>query len=287
MSTAPSRTAQAELKPSAATAVTTQLSQSALVPLIEARDGGVGEAHASAVRLMFDRISPTYDLLNRLMSLGIDRNWRKQALDTFARDLPDGVLLDVCAGTLDLSAAMRRRWPTRPLLSLDFARDMLVAGRHKAPDAGCVVADAMRLPLATGSVAGYICGFGVRNLSDPKAALREAARVLERGGICVVLEFFRPQKLTTRVFHAFYGKFLLPFMGRAVSGDAEAYTYLSRSMRGFMSRAEYTRAMADAGFERLEAFDLLWGIASIVRGVKAEKTVLDLGPELESDEVIA
>jgi ubiquinone/menaquinone biosynthesis methyltransferase len=258
-----------------------------LVPQNEARDSGTGASHASAVRLMFDRISPTYDLLNRLMSLGIDRSWRKQALDAFARDLPDGVLVDVCAGTLDLSAAMRRRWQTRPLLSLDFARDMLLAGRSKAPDAGCVVADAMRLPLATGSIAGYICGFGVRNLSDPKLALCEAARVLEPGGICVVLEFFRPQKVSTRVFHAVYGRFLLPLVGRAVSGDAEAYTYLSRSMRGFMSRDEYTEAMAEAGFERIEAFDLLWGIASIVRGVKAEKTVLDLGPELESDEVIA
>jgi ubiquinone/menaquinone biosynthesis methyltransferase len=242
----------------------------ALVPQVAARGTEVAESHASAVRLMFDRISPTYDLLNRLMSLGIDRSWRRQALDTLARDLPDGTLVDVCAGTLDLSAAMRRRWHSRPLLSLDFARDMLVAGRHKAPAAGCVVADAMRLPLATGSIAGYICGFGVRNLSDPRAGLHEAARVLEPGGICVVLEFFRPVKLSTRVFHGFYGRFLLPMMGRLVSGDAEAYTYLSRSMRGFLSREEYTQAMRDAGFERVESFDLLMGIASIVRGVRAE-----------------
>jgi ubiquinone/menaquinone biosynthesis methyltransferase len=241
-----------------------------LVPQIAARGAGVANAHASAVRLMFDRISPTYDLLNRLMSLGIDRGWRWQALDALARDLPDGVLIDVCAGTLDLSAAMRRRWPARPLLSLDFARDMLLAGRHKAPSAGCVVADAMRLPLATGSIAGYICGFGVRNLSDPRAGLYEAARVLEPGGICVVLEFFRPEKLSARVFHSFYGRFLLPFVGRVVSGDAEAYTYLSRSMRGFLSRNEYAEAMVDAGFERVESIDLLWGIASIVRGVRAE-----------------
>lgn len=242
----------------------------ALVPQVAARDARVAHTHASAVRLMFDRISPTYDLLNRLMSLGIDRSWRRQALDTLGRDLPDGVLVDVCAGTLDLSAAMRRRWPGRPLLSLDFARDMLLAGRDKAPSAGCVVADAMRLPLATGSIAGYICGFGVRNLSDPRAGLVEASRVLEPGGICVVLEFFRPQKLASRLFHALYGRFLLPLVGRMVSGDAEAYTYLSRSMRGFLTNEEYARAMVDAGFERVEVIDLLWGIASIVRGVRAE-----------------
>jgi ubiquinone/menaquinone biosynthesis methyltransferase len=220
---------------------------------------------------MFDRISPTYDLLNRLLSLGIDRSWRRQALDTLARDLPDGLLVDVCAGTLDLSSVMKRRWPQRPLLSLDFARDMLLAGRGKVPAAGCVVADAMQLPLASGSVAGFICGFGVRNLSDPLVGLREASRVLEPGGICVILEFFRPEKLSTRAFHAFYGRFLLPTLGRLVSGDSEAYTYLSRSMLGFMSRQQYQRAMAEVGFERIEAFDLLWGIASIVRGVRADE----------------
>lgn len=264
MPTAPSTASTAELNSPGA-----QKPAPSLVPQIAER-AGVAQGHDTAVRLMFDRISPTYDLLNRLMSLGIDRSWRKQALDALARDLPDGTLVDVCAGTLDLSAAMQRRWSTRPLLSLDFARDMLLSGRHKAAAAGCIVADAMCLPLAEGSAAGYICGFGVRNLSDPKAGLREAARVLEPGGICVVLEFFRPVKLSTRAFHAFYGRFLLPLMGRLVSGDAEAYTYLSRSMRGFLSLREYTQAMCDAGFERVEATDLLWGIASIVRGVRAE-----------------
>lgn len=243
----------------------------ALVPQIAARDATVAESHASAVRSMFDRISPTYDLLNHLMSFGIDRRWRKHALDALARDLPDGVLTDVCAGTLDLSAAMKRRWPGRPLLSLDFARDMLQAGRHKVPAAGCAVADALQLPLAAGSVAGYICGFGVRNLSDPRAGLREAARVLEPGGVCVVLEFFRPEKLSTRVFHAVYGRFLLPLLGRLISGDAQAYAYLSRSMRGFLSRQQYEQAMRAAGFERVEGTDLLWGIASIVRGVRGQE----------------
>lgn len=265
MPSAPSTASSPEVKSSGA-----EWSAPALVPQVAARDAAVAESHASAVRLMFDRISPTYDLLNRLMSLGIDRNWRKQALDALARDLPDGVLADVCAGTLDLSAAMKRRWPQRPLLSLDFARDMLLAGTGKVPGAGRVVADAMHLPLASGSVAGYICGFGVRNLSDPGAGLREAARVLEPGGICVVLEFFRPEKLSTRVFHAFYGRFLLPFVGRLVSGDAEAYSYLSRSMLGFMSRREFEQALRAVGFERVEGNDLLWGIASIVRGVRAD-----------------
>lgn len=240
-----------------------------LVPVLDARRPELAESHATAVRSMFDRISPTYDLLNRLMSLGIDRRWRERALSELARDLPPGPLLDVCAGTLDLSAAMRARWSDRPLLSLDFARDMLLAGRSKVPSAACLVGDAMRLPIATHSVAGFICGFGVRNLSDPRAGLREAARVLAPGGVCVILEFYRPERFTTRVFHALYGRFLLPLMGRIVSGDGEAYRYLSRSMQGFMTRGQYEEAMREAGFEQVQAWDLTLGIASIVRGVRS------------------
>ena len=100
---------------------------SGLVPSVAARRSELGDSHAHAVQRMFDRISPTYDLLNRLLSLGIDRRWRTLALEALGRDLPDGTLLDVCAGTLDLSLAMHERWPVRTLLSLDFARDMLLA----------------------------------------------------------------------------------------------------------------------------------------------------------------
>jgi ubiquinone/menaquinone biosynthesis methyltransferase len=218
---------------------------------------------------MFDRISPTYDLLNRLLSLGIDQRWRAIALAALARDLPEqGALLDVCAGTLDLSLALRRRWPDRRLVSIDFARDMLLAGRPKLPAALAIVGDAMRLPLRSAAAAGFICGFGMRNLSDPPAGLAEAARVLAPGGVCVVLEFFRPERPLTRLFHAVYARLVLPLVGRAISGDAEAYRYLSKSMQGFMSRGEFEQAMRAAGFERVEARDLSFGIASIVRGVK-------------------
>lgn len=241
-----------------------------LVPRLEARNAEVAESHASAVRLMFDRISPTYDLLNRLLSLGIDRRWRTRALGELARALPTGPLVDVCAGTLDLSAAMHARWPGRDLLSLDFARDMLLAGRGKLPLGAtvCIIADARQLPIASQSVAGVICGFGVRNVSEPSSALREMARILKPGGVCVVLEFFRPSNVFSHVFHALYGGVLLPLVGRVVSGDGQAYSYLSRSMQGFMSRREFEQALRAAGFERVESQDLSLGIASIVRGVR-------------------
>jgi ubiquinone/menaquinone biosynthesis methyltransferase len=240
-----------------------------LLPRVEARRDEPGQAHALAVRRMFDRISPTYDLLNRLLSLGIDQRWRAQALRALARDLPaQGALLDVCAGTLDLSLALRRRWPERALLSIDFARDMLVAGRGKLKGASLLVGDAMRLPLRSSAAAGFICGFGMRNLSDPALGLAEAARVLAPGGVCVVLEFFRPERATTRLFHAVYARVVLPVVGRLVSGDGEAYRYLSKSMQGFLSRGEFEVAMRGAGFVDVTGQDLSFGIASIVRGVR-------------------
>lgn len=242
--------------------------RSGLLPQLGARRDAQAQGHAIAVRRMFDRISPTYDLLNRLLSLGIDQRWRALALDALARDLPPGPLLDVCAGTLDLSLALRERWPERKLVSIDFARDMLLAGRPKLPGAIAVVGDAMQLPLRSGGAAGFICGFGMRNLSDPQAGLNEAARVLAPGGVGVVLEFFRPVRALTRIFHALYARIVLPLVGRAISGDAEAYAYLSKSMQGFLSRDEFARAMGAAGFEHVEARDLTFGIASIVRGVR-------------------
>jgi ubiquinone/menaquinone biosynthesis C-methylase UbiE len=135
---------------------------SGLQPVVGARAASA-DSHATAVRRMFDRISPTYDLLNRLLSFGIDQRWRARALNELARDLPPGAILDVCAGTLDLSRALRARFTGRRILALDFARDMLIAGRGKAEGALLAVGDAMQLPIRSSSVAGFICGFGMRN----------------------------------------------------------------------------------------------------------------------------
>jgi ubiquinone/menaquinone biosynthesis methyltransferase len=238
--------------------------------------GATATAHALAVRHMFDRISPTYDLLNRLLSAGTDRRWRERALSVLEREAPEGPLLDSCAGTLDLAQGIARRCPGRALVAGDFARAMLLAGREKldgrargglAP-ALLAVFDAMRLPFASGAFAGVTCGFGMRNLADPLRGIAEAQRVLSPGGVFVVLEFFRPMRLPTRLFHAIYARAVLPLVGRLVSGDGEAYAYLSRSMRGFMTREEFEQALRAAGFRQVRAVDLTFGIASLVWGVK-------------------
>jgi ubiquinone/menaquinone biosynthesis methyltransferase len=238
-----------------------------LIAEVAARGEGQSE-HAQAVRTMFDRISPTYDLLNRLLSMGIDRSWRTRALDLLAEKVPEGPLLDSCAGTLDLAQAIELRFPERRVLAADFAREMLVRGREKVGRAALAVGDAMRLPVRDGVLAGMTCAFGMRNLSNTEQGLREAHRVLKPGGVFVVLEFYRPATLFMRLFHGIYARFVLPTVGFMVSRDKEAYGYLARSMKGFFTRQEFETLARKAGFSEVSGEQLSFGIASLVRMVK-------------------
>ncbi len=220
--------------------------------------------HGQAVRSMFDRIAPTYDALNRLMSAGVDRRWRKQAV-ALLRRAPAGPVLDLCAGTMDLTALVARARPNDRVIATDFAAEMLERGRHKAPRAERVVADALDLPFESASVAAVVCGFGVRNLADPALGAREVRRVLRPGGVFVVLEFFRPERAVTRAFHAIYAERVLPAVGGLFSGDRAAYRYLADSMGAFLSRAEYEAVLRDAGFVNVRGQDLTLGVAGLVR----------------------
>ena len=222
---------------------------------------------------MFDRIAPTYDLLNRTLSFGIDRRWRDAALDALLTDLPTGPVLDLCAGTLDLTAALVRRAPERPLYALDLSREMLERGRSKLPAraAALTVGDATELPFAAGAFAGVIVGFGIRNVAVTLDALREVHRVLSPGGRFVTLELFRPTRWVTRVFHATYARGVLPSVGRLASRDQLAYRYLADSMAGFLPRSEYETLLQTAGFESVSGRDLLLGAASVVVGARGPK----------------
>jgi ubiquinone/menaquinone biosynthesis methyltransferase len=220
--------------------------------------------HESAARSMFDRIAPTYDLLNRLMSVGIDRRWRARAIAE-AASAPPGPVLDLCAGTMDLTAMLVRLRPSDRIVAVDFAPAMLDAGRGKAPRAEVVVADAAALPFEDASFSAVVCGFGIRNLADPKAGAREVRRVLCPGGLFVTLELFRPTRPVTRAFHRAYATFVLPALGGWLSGDRQAYEYLARSMAGFLGREEYEQMLADVGFEGVVGSDLTLGVAAVVR----------------------
>ena len=211
-----------------------------------------------AIKQMFDGIAPTYDALNRVLSLGIDQSWRKKAVAALRGA---NVVLDICAGTLDLAECAERSGAR--VIASDFSSRMLVKGRAKVK-APLVQADAMKLPFVDGIFDGALCGFGLRNLDDPLAGLKEARRVLRRGGRFVVLDFFRPRRAITRVIQNLYNKRVLPLVGGAFSGDRSAYEYLANSIERFATREEVEALALEAGFSKSYGEDLTAGVAALV-----------------------
>ncbi len=219
-------------------------------------------ARAREVRAMFDRIAPTYDLLNRVMTLRVDQRWRRRLIREIA--LRDGErLLDLCTGTMDVAHLARRGAPGAVVVGADFARPMLVRGVAKT-GLPASAADALHLPFASGSVDAVTVTFGMRNLDDYRAGLAEIARVLRPGGRLGVLEFFRPQSAGPRLVHAVYDRLALPIMGRLLSADGSAYRYLVESMERFASRPEFEEAARRSGFEVVRADTLFPGVCGLV-----------------------
>ncbi|CAN5925646.1 hypothetical protein BH11MYX4_BH11MYX4_22070 [soil metagenome] len=220
--------------------------------------------HASANRAMFDRIAPTYDVLNKLMSFGIDRRWRARAIAQIGD--PGGAVLDLCAGTMDLSAILEKAFPQERIVACDFSANMLERGQDKVSRTESVVGDAMALPFATGEFGAVICGFGMRNLADLRAGVREARRVLRPGGTFITLELFAPKLLRTRALHSAALKTALPVLGQMIAKDREAYAYLAESMEGFVTREQYEAILREEGFDAVVSEDLTMGVAAIVKG---------------------
>src|SRR5438477_9777015 len=179
------------------------------------------------VRGLFTAIAPRYDFLNHLLSLNVDRSWRRAAVARLGWEAkPDGTYLDLCAGTLDLAAELARRDGFRGrVIGADFAVPMLERGKDKAPRAVPVAADALELPFPAARFDGALVGFGVRNLADLDSGLREAARVLKPGARFVILEFATPRLVPLRAIYLFYFRGILPAIGRLVSKHRDAYPY--------------------------------------------------------------
>ncbi|HTI06837.1 MAG TPA: class I SAM-dependent methyltransferase [Gemmatimonadales bacterium] len=222
------------------------------------------------VRDVFTAIAPRYDFLNHLLSLNVDRSWRRAAVARLAWEAtPDGTYLDLCAGTLDLAAELARQSGFRGrVVGADFAVPMLARGRGKAPRTVPVAADALVLPFRTAQFDGALVGFGVRNLADIDAGLREAARVLKPGARFVVLEFATPRFAPLRAVYLFYFKRILPAIGRLVSKHRDAYTYLPESVLAFPEPEALSQRLSAAGFSRVGFERLTGGICAVHYGTR-------------------
>ena len=231
-----------------------------------------GAPEKAAVRSMFDRIAPRYDLLNRVLSGGTDVRWRRRAVDLLELEAPARVL-DLCTGTADLLIEALSRDPRHSGLGVDLSHAMLVRGRAKLARGGylgraaLVGGDGEHLPVRDGSFDGALVAFGIRNVGDPVTAMREVLRVLRPGGRFVVLEFSKPGGLVG-VAYRFYSRRVLPRLGGLVSGDASAYAYLPASVAKFPAPEAFASLMRESGFVGVRWQRLTGGIACVHRAEK-------------------
>jgi demethylmenaquinone methyltransferase / 2-methoxy-6-polyprenyl-1,4-benzoquinol methylase len=231
-----------------------------------------GDEKRAYVQRIFSQIAPRYDLLNHLLSFNIDRAWRRKAIASLGWErAPDGTYVDLCAGTLDVSAELAKRSGFRGrVVGADFAEPMLRAGVGKSPASivSPVVADALDLPLPDNSASGAIVAFGIRNVADLDRGLREVRRVLSPGSRFVILEFTTPRSAVVRFGYHLYFHHVLPFIGGVISGHGTAYKYLPRSVANFPIEEKLAERLRAAGFLDVQWRTLTLGIAAIHVGTK-------------------
>jgi demethylmenaquinone methyltransferase/2-methoxy-6-polyprenyl-1,4-benzoquinol methylase len=220
---------------------------------------------------MFDAIAPRYDLLNHLLSAGIDKRWRKRAIASL-RLTGRETLIDVCTGTADI--ALEATGAAR-VVGVDFAGAMLALGLKKVAAANqsrrirLVRGDAMRLPACDRSADAATVAFGIRNVQRPAVACAEMARVLRAGGRLAILEFGVPRIPGISALYLWYFRRVLPLIGRMISGHTGAYSYLPASVGTFPPPSEFISILRQAGFAEVRAVPLTFGIVYLYTGVKA------------------
>ncbi len=227
-------------------------------------------AMTQEVQKMFSAIAPRYDRLNHLLSFQVDRWWRREAVQ-----LLNGAnrVIDLCAGTLDLSIQLAKQSPATRIDAVDFSQEMLNHGETKLDAAlkdtiKTHCGDVQTLPFPDQSYDGAMVAYGMRNVDDNVTALQEVFRVLRPGGRMVILEFFRPEKWGAKLFHATYGRFVMPLLGGVVSGNRQAYAYLRDSIQGFQTVSAYQELIQACGFEDV-TYKHQWGGAStLIQGRK-------------------
>ena len=202
-----------------------------------------GRLPAEGVRRMFDRIAPVYDAMNRVMTGGLDRRWRRITVEQAVRG--GDRVLDACCGTGDLAIAARRHG-AGSVVGLDFSEQMLERARRKAPELEWVQGDALALPFEDASFDAVTVGFGIRNVDDLETGLRELRRVLRPGGRVAILEITTPRGVLAPFYRVWFDR-IVPLLGRVLPGG-DAYTYLPASVRRFPVPEELSRLLEACGF---------------------------------------
>jgi demethylmenaquinone methyltransferase/2-methoxy-6-polyprenyl-1,4-benzoquinol methylase len=225
------------------------------------------------IRDMFDSIAPRYDFLNRLLSLGIDRKWRRFAVRQI-RFAEGGKILDVATGTADVALEIASVTPPSVNISgVDFSQQMIDLGKikveasHFADRITLLVAPCEAIPFEDNSFDSATIAFGIRNVVDRLRGLKEILRTLKPGGRIVILEFSNPRSKTFKALYNFYFLKILPVVGGLFS-TFSAYKYLPDSVLEFPSQDEFKRTMAESGFENVVSHDLSFGIATVYTGEK-------------------
>lgn len=216
---------------------------------------------------MFDSIAPRYDLLNRVLSAGLDQRWRHRAVRELGLGLGRSArVLDLCTGTADLALATTAQHPDASVIGVDFSGAMLRIGLVKVRESKLdsrirlVRGDVTRIPVTDSSCDAATIGFGIRNVAEPARALTELARVLRPGARLAILEFGQPRIPGIRTLYAWYFRYLLPTVGKLVSRHESAYSYLPASVGSFPPPVEFARTIESHGFVSVRAVPLTFGI---------------------------
>lgn len=234
---------------------------------------GGHDAKHRQVRAMFNNIAPAYDMMNRMMTMGIDRRWRRKAVRAVADTHPKAVL-DIATGTGDLAISLARNIADAHITGIDLSDGMLNVGREKVSTAGLdqridfQVGDALNLPFADNTFDAITVAFGVRNFEHLRDGYAEMFRVLRPGATLCVLELSTPANAFVKPFYNIYTRGIIPLVGRVVSRDSSAYTYLPRTIRAVPARQTMTEIMTDAGFTNARYRSLTFGVCTMYLATK-------------------